>query len=135
MNIKKERNHLMGMSNIDFRSSGEIDKAKLYCPWYYKKDYGTMGYERSSLKPKEFKFLMRPSANLNTQKDISNERPNAMYHDTAKFYYKSQVKIKPITMNENERVGELNNSFKGGEVFCGDSMMIASNNKLRKQRA
>jgi len=134
MKIKLERNHKMGMSNIDFRSSNNIEKAKFFNPQNFQKDYGTMGNEGSHLKHREFLKILRPTNHINTQKDLVNERPNPMYHDTAKFYSLNHLKIKPITFYEVDRVGQLNQSFKGKELYCGDSMMIASNLKLRKNK-
>ena len=94
-----------------------------------------MGNEGYHLKFKEYKNLMKPTLQINTLKDIAQERPNPMYHDTAKFYALNHLKIRPVTMTEVEKIGELSQCLKGKEEFFGDSMMIASNLKLRKNHS
>ena len=137
MIIKKERTHQMGLSNIDFRSNKDLENAKLFKPWHFQKNYGTMGNEGCHLSYQDFKHIMKPTKHINTNKEYASERPNPMYYDAVKFYSLNGVskKIPQKTFFDTERVGELNETFKGKEIYCGDSMMIASTTKLRKKHS
>ncbi len=130
---KKDRLHHSGTSNIDYRSLKELEKVKLYNPWYFHKEYGTMGNSLCHKKFKELKQLMKPSAKINTQFDLARENPNPMFHETAKHYSVNHVKILQKSFFANEHIGQLDESLKGKEIFTGDSMMIAKSTKERKK--
>ena len=49
MNIRKQRNHHAGHSNIDFRSKKDEQSLKIFQPWKNMTAPGTMGY--SGYKP------------------------------------------------------------------------------------
>ena len=134
MNIRKQRNHQSGHSNIDFRSKKDENSLKLFQPWKVMEAPGTMGY--SGYKPNtiDVKNILEVSKKINTQRVVSTEIPDPKYHKTAEFYYKNRIPIKTKTIYTNERIAQLDESFKGKEVFTGDSMMISDINKYRKNK-
>ncbi len=133
MKLKKERNHLYGSSNIDFRTKRDEKAIKLYQPWMMGKDVGFFGNQDFHLnfqEEKDIKFLS--TQKLRTLKDKVNEYPNPKYHKTAEFYYKNNIEmLKPKTLIETEHPAQLNEVIKGRELFVGDSMMISLNTKLK----
>jgi hypothetical protein len=42
MNIRRERLHQSGLTNLDFRTKGELDKVDYYQPSLKFSDFGTM---------------------------------------------------------------------------------------------
>lgn len=132
MNIRKDRVHRCGHTNIDFRSKKDEDALKTYQPWKTKKDYGTMGYIDYKLPINEHKKVLEVTDHINIQKNIRAELPDPKYHKTAQYYFNNKIPIKTRAMFTNERVAQLDESFKGKEIFTGDSMMIAEVTKMRK---
>ena len=43
MSLKRSRVHLSGISNIDFRTKGEIEEIKKYQPYHESKNFGMLG--------------------------------------------------------------------------------------------
>lgn len=136
MNIRRERSHGCGHSNIDFRTKNDTESIKTFMPWKSKKEFGTMGNDLYKLSFNENKKLLKVTENINAQKNILHEIPNPKYYKTAQFYQSNNFPIKSKTMTISERVAQLDESFKGKEKFTGESMMIADltkNRKLKKE--
>ena len=133
MKVRKERLHQYGQSNIDFRSKKDDEAIKIYQPWMHKRDFGTMGNQYFHLPVDEHKKNLRPLSKILTQKEIKAELPDPKYHKSAQFYDKNRIPIKQKTLNTNDRVAELDESFKGKEKYTGDSMLIAENTKLKNK--
>lgn len=132
MKLKKERNHMYGASNIDFRSKRDDSSIRTYMPWIMGKELGTMGLQDYKLTSKEKEKKFKSVSKLSTQKDEINEYPNPKYHQTAEFYSKNNMKIfNKKNLIEIERLGQLDESVKGKEKYIGDSMMISLNTKLK----
>ena len=57
MLIRRPRSHLIGLSNIDYRTKKDEENLKIFEPWQIPKDFGTMGYKnyRNSSKVKKEK--------------------------------------------------------------------------------
>ena len=138
MIVRKERVHHCGSSNIDFRSKRDKDAIAFFQPWKLKKNYGTMGNSQVILPTDQFNRLMKATKSLNSLKDINYERPDPKVYSTAQFYLKNGLSAfdlpKKRNLNENERVAELDESFKGKDTYTGDSMMIAVNTKQKKAK-
>lgn len=134
MNIRKERSHRCGHTNIDFRTKNDVDNIKTFMPWKSKKEFGTMGNNFYSLSFNEKKKLMKVTENINTIKNSHDEFPDPKYYKTAQFYQSNNMQIKKKAMTCDERIAQLDESFKGKNKFTGDSMMIADLTKQRKQR-
>ena len=138
MIVRKERIHHSGSSNIDFRSKRDKDSLALFQPWKLKKNYGTMGNSNIILPNDQYNNLMKVTKSLNTLKEVNFERPDPKVFSTAQFYMKNGLSIfnlpKKRNLHETERVAQLDESFKGKEVYTGDSMMIAVNTKQKKTK-
>lgn len=135
MNIRKQRNHQVGHSNIDFRSKKDEQSLKIFQPWKIMEAPGTMGYIGYKPNMLNIKKMIEVSKNINTQRVDSSEIPDPKYHKTAEFYYKNKIPIKKKTMYTNERIFQLDESLRGKDVFTGDSMMISDINKYRKNKS
>ena len=84
----------------------------------------------SHLTTKKATFLT--SKKICTHKDLINEVPPPKLHKTADFYHKNNMYQHDKTFFEDQRVGFLDETFKGKELFNGDSMMISLNTKLKQ---
>ena len=135
MSLRKDRIHQCGLSNIDFRSKGDIENLNFFEPWKtYTNHFGTMGnknYVRSYSSKKE---IFKPSIKINTQKDIVNDVPDPRYYTTTKFYEVNKIDVNTRNIFTNERVANLEETFKGKEPFTGDSMMISDLTKKRRKK-
>ena len=134
MNIRKQRTHLVGHSNIDFRSKHDEQSLKVYQPWKMMKAHGTMGYSDYKNNLDEIKKLLEVSKNINTQQALTSEIPDPKYHKTAEYYFNHKIPVKAKTMYTTERIAQLDESVKGKEVYTGDSMMISDITKFRKNK-
>ena len=132
MSLKRARSHKEGISNIDFRSKGDIDNIRIFDPWKSPKEFGSMGYSNYRIPPKKFKSLFDPSIEINTQKDIVNDYPDPRYHSTAQFYKQNKILINTKPFFNSEKVANLEETFKGKDVFIGDSTNIAEIMRARK---
>ena len=134
MSLKRERNHMCGFSNIDFRSKGEFENLKLFEPWKIPKDFGTMGKSNYHLPYSESKRIFSVSKNLNKFKNIVQDFPDPKFYKTAMYYKKSNIKPNILQDFYNERIAQLDEIDIGKEKYIGDSMMIADTYRYRTQR-
>ena len=132
MSLRRVRSHKEGISNIDFRTKGDIDNIRIFEPWHSPKEFGLMGYRNYRKPKKEFKSLFDPSLEINTQKDIVNDYPDPKYHTTAQFYKKNKILINTKAFFNSEKVANLEESFKGKDIFNGDSTNVAEIMRARK---
>ena len=132
MSLRRVRSHRVGISNIDFRTKKDIDNIRLFEPWQSPKEFGTMGYRNYRNPKKVFKSLFDPSLEINTQKDIVNDYPDPRYHTTAQFYKKNNISINTKTFFNSEKVANLEESYKGKDIFNGDSTNVAEIMRARK---
>lgn len=131
MHYKKERTHQYGSSNIDFRTKKDENYIRTYQPWLMGRQFGTMGLSDFHLTMNQKKDKFLSTKKIATNKDLNQEIPNPKLHKTANYYTKNNLFIYPKTFFENEKVAELDESFKGKEKFTGESMMISVNTKLK----
>ena len=134
MSLKRSRIHLSGISNIDFRTKGEIEEIKKYQPFHESKNFGMLGLGNHKLPYSIHKELFKPTTGLNEGKYVENDIQNPRIYESALFYQKNSMKIKPRTILIGERAKQLDTSdHRGGEEYNGDSMMICEINKQRKE--
>lgn len=133
MNFKKDRVHKYGSSNIDFRTKRDEGDIKTYQPWLMGREQGTMGLQNFHLTLQQKKATFLTSKKLSTQRDLINEVPPPKLHKTGDYYYKNNMHQHDKTFFEDQRVGFLDETFKGKELFNGDSMMISLNTKLKQK--
>ena len=134
MLLKRPRIHLSGISNKDFRTKGEILEIKKYQPFHKSKNFGMMGLANYRLPFSVHKELFKPTLGINEGKYVENDVQNPKIYDSALFYQKNNMNIKPRSLLCSERPKQLDTSdHYGGLEYNGDSMMIAETNKLRKE--
>lgn len=134
MSLRRNRSHKTGISNIDFRTKRDEENLRIFEPWQTPKNFGTMGYKNYHNPIVTFKKLFSPSEGINTHKDIVNEYPDPRYYTTSQFYKANSMLPKTKSFYNTERVSNLEETFKGKEVFNGDGMSIADTFKQRKQK-
>jgi hypothetical protein len=134
MSLKRQRSHMCGFSNIDFRSKGEFENVKLYEPWKIPKDFGTMGKSNYHLSYTNAKKIFSVSKNLNKFKNIVQDSPDPKFYKTAMYYKKNRITPNTIQDFYNERIAQLDEIDIGKEKYIGDSMMISDIYRYRNQR-
>ena len=132
MSLRRARTHRIGISNIDFRSKRDEENLRIFEPWQAPKDVGTMGYKNYTNPLKIARNLLGPSQRINTHKDIVNDYPDPRYYTTAQFYKKNNIKLNTKSFKNIDRVNNLEETFKGKDVFNGDSMNIPEILRQRK---
>ena len=135
MSLRRARTHRIGISNIDFRSKRDEENLRIFEPWQTPKDVGTMGYKNYTNPLKIARSLFGPSERINTHKDIVNDYPDPRYFTTAQFYKKNNIKLNTKSFKNIDRVNNLEETFKGKDVFNGDSMNIAEILRQRKGKS
>ena len=134
MSLKVRRFHFSGISNLDFRTKGDIDRIKFYEPFHESKTFGTQGLSNYKLPSPVHNELFSPTKGLNEGKFVKNEMPNPKIYETALFYKNNHIKIKPKIFLRVQRSKQLDTSeYSGGQEYNGDSMMISEINKKRKE--
>ena len=134
MSLKVRRFHFSGISNLDFRTKGDIDRIKFYEPFHESKTFGTQGLSNYKLPSPVHNELFFPTKGLNEGKFVKNEMPNPKIYETALFYKNNHIKIKPKIFLRVQRSKQLDTSeYSGGQEYNGDSMMISEINKKRKE--
>ena len=125
---------MSGISNIDFRTKGEIEEIKKYQPFHESKNFGMLGLGNYKLPYSIHKKLFKPTIGINEGKYIQNNIQNPKIYESSLFYQKNYMNIKPRTILSGERAKQLDTSdHRGGEEYNGDSMMICEINKQRKE--
>ena len=134
MSLKVRRFHFSGISNLDFRTKGDIDRIKFYEPFHESKTFGTQGLSNYKLPSPVHNELFSTTKGLNEGKFVKNEMPNPKIYETALFYKNNHIKIKPKIFLRVQRSKQLDTSeYSGGQEYNGDSMMISEINKKRKE--
>ena len=57
MSLRRPRSHIVGISNIDYRTKKDEENLKIFEPWQTPKDLGTMGNRNYKNPPKLNKIL------------------------------------------------------------------------------
>ena len=134
MSLRKERFHRTGMSNIDFRSKRDKDAIDFYQPWTTANQYGTMGNANCTRPFSDHKKVFGVTALINTQKYIASDIPDPRFYKSAKYYKANKLSMLKRNIFTNDRVGQLDETYKGKERYTGDSMMIADITKQRRRK-
>ena len=76
MNIRRDRTHQCGLTNLDFRTKGEIESVDRYNPNLKFADFGTMGksqYNRmTSAAATDFKDRVKLTGGWKTMTNLNN---------------------------------------------------------------
>ena len=132
MSLRRARSHYIGISNIDFRTKKDEENLRIFEPWKAPKDFGTMGYREYKHSPKTQRLLFSPTERINTHRDIVNDYPDPRYYTTAKFYKDNNIDLKIKSIIDKDRISNLEETFKGKEVFIGDGMDYLGTLRKRK---
>jgi len=132
MSLRRARSHYIGISNIDFRTKKDEENLRIFEPWKAPKDFGTMGYREYKHSPKTQRLLFSPTERINTHKDIVNDYPDPRYYTTAKFYKDNNIDLKIRSIIDRDRVSNLEETFKGKDVYIGDGMDYLATLRKRK---
>ena len=132
MSLRRARSHYIGISNIDFRTKRDEENLRIFEPWKAPKDFGTMGYREYKHSPKTQRLLFSPTERINTHKDIVNDYPDPRYYTTAKFYKDNNIDLKIKSIIDKDRVSNLEETFKGKDVYIGDGMDYLATLRKRK---
>ena len=132
MSLRRARSHRVGISNIDFRSKKDEENLRIFEPWQAPKDIGTMGYKNYTNPMKIARNLFSPTERINTYKDKENDYPDPRYYTTAQFYKNNNIKINTKAFKNIERARNLEETYKGKDVFNGDSMNVVEIMRQRK---
>ena len=97
MNIRRDRTHQCGLTNLDFRTKGEIESVDRYNPTLKYADFGTMGKSQYNRMPSAnpeltFKDRLKMSAGFLTTTAKVNHNPKI--ETTTDFYKQRNKKIK-----------------------------------------
>ena len=132
MSFRRPRSHMLGISNIDFRTKKDKENLIIFEPWLLPKDVGTMGSKNYKMPQSAYQKIFGPSEKINTYRDLVNDYPDPRFHSTAQFYKANNISLNTKTFINSQRVANLEESFKGKEVFNGDSTNIAEILRIRK---
>jgi len=122
----------IGISNIDFRTKRDEENLRIFEPWKAPKDFGTMGYREYKHSPKTQRLLFSPTERINTHRDIVNDYPDPRYYTTAKFYKDNNIDLKIRSIIDKDRISNLEETFKGKDVYIGDGMDYLGTLRKRK---
>ena len=97
MNIRRERLHQCGLTNLDYRTKGDIENIDRYHPTLKYADFGTMGKSQfkrlhSVADPKE---SMKLTSGFKTAANITTTPAallNPAKYDTTKDFYENKGK-------------------------------------------
>ena len=134
MSLRKDRLHLTGITNIDFRSKKVLTSISFFQPWKTSTNFGTMGISNFTRSYSSQKNIHTITSKIATQKSLATDTPDPRYYTSSQFY--SSHKISPLKRNifTSDRIAQLDEAYKGKDRFLGDSMMISDINKIRKER-
>lgn len=134
MTLRRDRTHTCGLSNIDFRSKNDIDSLLLFQPWKTNTHFGTMGQSNYFRAYSAQKKVFGVTDKINTQKDLASDCPDPRYFTSAQFYKNNKIDLNQRSIFTNDRVAQLDETFKGKDRFTGDSMMIVDLTKQRQMK-
>ena len=134
MSLKRQRTHVCGISNIDFRTKGDFESLKLFEPWKIPKEFGTMGKSNYHISYSDAKKIFSVSKNINKFSNIMHDSPDPKFYKTAIYYKQNNIKPNIAQDFYVERAAQLDEMDIGKEKYIGDSMMIADIYRFRTQR-
>ena len=132
MSLRRARSHRIGVSNIDFRTKKDEENLRIFEPWKAPKEFGTMGYRNYKNPPKFKRLLFSPTERINTYRDLENDYPDPRYYTTAKFYKDNNIDLNIKSIIDTDRASNLEETYKGKDVFIGDSMGYVKTLRKRK---
>lgn len=127
MNIRRDRTHQCGLTNMDFRTKGEIESVDRYNPSLKFADFGTMGkslYKRmTSAAAPDFKDRLRLTGGWKT---MTNMNANPRVEGTQEFYQTKGKKIKGPAQIGLRKETQLEEEKWTDKVFTGDNPKLTA---------
>ena len=134
MSLKKQRIHISGSSNIDYKSKHNTEQIEKYFPYLHPKNFGTMGQSNYKLPFSVHEKLFKVTSLQNEKKYIENDVQNPKIYESALFYQKNHMHLKPKTFTIGDKIKQLDTSCKkGGHQYNGDSFLVTDVYKSRKE--
>lgn len=131
---KKERVHAGGVSNVDYRSLPDIRLKPLFQPFKDTIDDETTSHSKLGLSNDKMKIYLKSYKNIFNKKEIIFESLNPKHYSSAIYYLENNIALKKRTLNQSNKITEIEQSFKGNDEYTGDSMMISDNTKKKKSK-
>ena len=113
MSLRRSRSHRAGVSNIDFRSKKDEENLKIFDPWLFPQDTGTIGYKTYKNSFKIMNNLNIPTEKMHIHKNIVNNYPDPRYYTTSQFYKNNNIRIKTKSFIDSTRMRNLKETFNG----------------------
>lgn len=127
MNIRRDRTHQCGLTNLDFRTKGEIESVDRYNPSLKFADFGTMGKSQfnrmASAAATDFKDRLKLTGGWKTMTNL-NANPKA--ESTQEFYKSKGKKIKGPQQIGIRKETELEDQKWTDKVFTGDNPKLTA---------
>lgn len=123
MKIRRERTHQSGLTNLDFRTKGQLDNVDHFEPSLKFTDFGTMSKTQYKRMPSAATFKEQVAISggwLNSK--FQNETHKSTRYETANQFYTSKGKKfrAPIKMGM-VREAQLEDVKWNDKVFTGDT--------------
>lgn len=109
MNIRKERTHGSGLTNLDFRTKGELNKMDYFNPSLKFSDFGTMTKTQYKRVPSAagFKEQVALSGGWLSSKYKNNFYKDPRYESNAQSYQEKGKKLKVPVLISTVKDSEL----------------------------
>lgn len=123
MNIRRDRLHQCGLTNLDFRTKGDIESLDRYQPSLRNTNFGTMGksqYKRLS-SAVDFKDQVAMTSGF---KHMMKLNPKA--ETTTNFYKNRGKKMKQPVQIGKKKENELEEEQWTDKVFTGDNPKLTA---------
>ena len=134
MKIRRERLHQSGLTNVDFRSKGELDKVDYFQGTLKYSDFGTMSRTAYGRNPSatNFKEQVAISGGWLNSKYKNQMFKNPRYETATAFYVGKKPEAKPYLPQAMSRGKEasLQNMRWSDRIFTGDTVKATANQAL-----
>ena len=128
MKIRRERTHQSGLTNLDFRTKGELDKVDHYDPSLKFTDFGTMSKTQYKRMPSAatFKEQIALSGGWQNSKFKNENYRNSRYETANTFYLSKGKKYRAQVTIGKPKDTHLEDSKWTDKIFTGDSQKNAA---------
>ena len=128
MKIRRERAHDCGLTNLDFRTKGQLDKVDHFEPSLKFSDFGTMSKSVYKRMPSAATFKEQVAISggwLNSKNQNANHK-STRYETSGEFYASKGKKAKAPVLMARPREAQLEDIKWNDKAFTGDSAKNAA---------
>ena len=125
MKIRRDRTHQSGLTNVDFRTKGELNKADHHNPSLKYADFGTMKRSQYKRNPSAATFkeqVAQTAGWMQSKYRVGDVFKNARYETASHFYLTNNKKSKIPERMSVHREAQLENARWSDKLFTGDSV-------------